>query len=85
MPDLKKYIAPVFATNSDNWLANAVPNGYQSFSNRARFPESWAGLSGEELEKASGIEDAVFCPSGLLEMFQRGSNGNSLATDNQPN
>ena len=33
-------------------------------SDRAKFPESWQGLMGEDLIRISGIKDAVFCAGG---------------------
>ena len=38
-----------------------VPAALGEFENRLDLPESWAGLEGAELTKASGVEDAVFC------------------------
>lgn len=36
----------------------------QSFENRIDLPASWAGLTGEDLEAACGIEGATFCHTG---------------------
>lgn len=35
-----------------------------SYVNLIKFPESWAGLTGEDLEGTSGVEGATFCHSG---------------------
>jgi uncharacterized UPF0160 family protein len=61
LEETKMYISPVFATDSPNWMAVAVPHGIQSFASRTSFPEAWRGLSDSELEEVSGIEGAIFC------------------------
>jgi uncharacterized UPF0160 family protein len=43
------------------WHLHTVPDQAGSFSNRKSLPESWAGLDGEELDKASGIQGCIFC------------------------
>ena len=37
------------------------PDRRKKFEQRKAMPKEWAGLSGEELEKATGIEGVVFC------------------------
>jgi len=44
-----------------HWVARALGVNADSFECRAYFPEGWAGLSDEKLEKESGIKGAVFC------------------------
>jgi uncharacterized UPF0160 family protein len=39
----------------------AVPRELGSFQNRRDLPEAWAGLDGERLVAATGVEDALFC------------------------
>lgn len=36
----------------------------EGFERKAYFPASWAGLRGEDLEKASGVNGATFCHNG---------------------
>jgi len=51
--------------DSDNWsVISARDNTEDYTSNRATFPESWRGLRDQELEKASGVEGAIFCHRG---------------------
>lgn len=45
----------------DRWSAAMVRKGHDSFEPRAKFPQAWAGLRGQELAAVSGIEDAIFC------------------------
>jgi uncharacterized UPF0160 family protein len=46
---------------SDGWGMQAVPKALGAFDNRRDLPAAWAGLSGDELAAASGVDDAVFC------------------------
>jgi uncharacterized UPF0160 family protein len=39
----------------------AVPRELGSFENRRDLPAPWAGLEGEDLVAATGVEDALFC------------------------
>ncbi len=46
---------------TNDWGVQAVPAAAHGFANRRDLPEPWAGLEGEELQRASGVADAVFC------------------------
>jgi uncharacterized UPF0160 family protein len=47
------------------WKLRAIPPSYEDRMNvKMPMPKSWAGLMGEELQKASGISGAVFCHKG---------------------
>ncbi len=49
------------------WSAKVVPIHGQTYNSRISFPESWRGLRDEEMAKASGVPDAIFCHnSGFL-------------------
>ena len=52
-----------------------IPKGYGTFENRVTFPESWAGLRDEELEKASGIAGAVFCHKNCFLFIAKNKEG----------
>ena len=56
-PDARFVVYP----KSDGWGLQAVPRALGAFDNRRDLPEAWAGLSGDELAAASGVEDAIFC------------------------
>jgi uncharacterized UPF0160 family protein len=43
------------------WHVNTVPDQPGSFANRKSLPAAWAGLDWEELDRAVGIPDCVFC------------------------
>jgi uncharacterized UPF0160 family protein len=51
--------------NHDQYTVQAVPPEAGSFAKRKPFPKEWGGLEGEELARVTGVEDAVFCHSGL--------------------
>jgi uncharacterized UPF0160 family protein len=64
---------------TDGWSLQAVPRELGDFTNRLDLPSEWAGLSGAELARVSGVPDAVFAHSkrfyasassrdGILEM-----------------
>ncbi|MEI6478833.1 MAG: MYG1 family protein [bacterium] len=39
----------------------AVRKNSSSFESRKKLPEAWAGKTGEELQKITGVSDAIFC------------------------
>ncbi len=49
-----------------NWAVETVKNDPRSFKNRKDLPKVWAGKTGAELQKASGIDDAIFCHRNLF-------------------
>lgn len=56
----------VFYPKSEGWGVQAVPRELGEFANRTDFPADWAGHSGAELARASGVPDAIFChPAGF--------------------
>ncbi|MBT7461463.1 MAG: MYG1 family protein [Waddliaceae bacterium] len=46
------------------WKLRGIPPSYNDMEVRVPFPESWAGLLGDELREVSGIPGAVFCHKG---------------------
>jgi uncharacterized UPF0160 family protein len=65
---VKDYPEPLFVIKqvkeNKNWHINAVNIDGSRFANRMDFPKSWAGKEDEELEKITGISDAIFCHNG---------------------
>ena len=57
----KNILFVVFPSNRGGYDIYSVPKELGSFESRKLFPESWAGLTNEELQKISGIETATFC------------------------
>ena len=56
----------VYPSHTGQWRIQAVPKELGSFENRKNLPASWAGLSDETLQAATGIPDAMFCHNGLF-------------------
>lgn len=55
----------VIFPSGKQWILRGIPpDKERKMDVRMPLPESWAGLLGEELEKVSGIEGAVFCHKG---------------------
>lgn len=50
----------IYERSSGGWGVKAVRIEPNSFETRKPFPESWAGLRDKELQKITGVEDAVF-------------------------
>lgn len=64
----------VYPSHSGKWIIQTVPVEPGSFEDRKSLPVSWAGLSGEEFQAITGLEDAMFCHNGRFiagsESFQ---------------
>ena len=62
---LVDYPEPLFVvkpnTSNGNWKVKTVKKSVASFVSRRDLPESWAGKTGEELAKITGIAGAIFC------------------------
>jgi len=56
----------VYPSQTGQWRIQTVPAELGSFEERKPLPKAWAGLSGEELQEATGIDDAMFCHNGLF-------------------
>ena len=46
---------------NSTWIVDAIRDNPQSFVNRKDLPLSWAGKRDEELQKITGVSDAIFC------------------------
>lgn len=47
-----------------DWTIGGIRKSEDGFELRADLPASWAGLSGEDLEAATGVPGALFCHNG---------------------
>lgn len=52
-----------YPSNRGGYAIKVVPKSIEDKSARMDFPQEWAGLEGEELEKVSGISGLTFCHS----------------------
>ncbi len=60
---LARIPAPLFVVHPQDgrWFVECVRDNPATFLNRKNLPESWAGLRDEEIAKATGVSDAIFC------------------------
>ena len=56
----------VYPSHSGQWIIQTVPVEPGSFEDRKSLPKAWAGLSDEEFQVETGLDDAVFCHNGLF-------------------
>lgn len=56
----------VYPSDTGQWRIQTVPAELGSFEDRKSLPKAWAGLSDQELQEVTGIEDAMFCHNGLF-------------------
>ena len=57
------------------WGAKAEREDLKSFKNKKDFPGSWAGLRDEELQKVTGVRDAIFCHRALFLAVAKSQEG----------
>ena len=76
---LYKYEEPVFVIfprlNDGLWSSEGVFADFPSFERRKKFPQAWAGLRNEELQKVTGVPEAVFCHRGLFLAVAKSKEG----------
>ena len=76
----------LYPSQTGQWRIQTVPVEQGSFENRKPLPQKWAGLSGAELQEATGIDDAMFCHNGLFiagaESFESTMIMATMALDN---
>lgn len=53
----------VFRSNRTGYTVMSVPKSNSSKVKKLLFPENWAGLTGEKLQRASNVSTALFCHS----------------------
>lgn len=56
----------VYPSHSGKWIIQTVPVEPGSFEDRKSLPQPWAGLSGDEFQAVTGLDDATFCHNGLF-------------------
>ncbi|MFY8326215.1 MYG1 family protein [Pseudoalteromonas sp. ZZD1] len=56
----------VYPSHSGKWIIQTVPVEPGSFEDRKPLPQPWAGLSGDEFQAVTGLDDATFCHNGLF-------------------
>jgi uncharacterized UPF0160 family protein len=67
----------VFPRANGQWILECTPAAPNSFDLRAPLPEAWAGLTDAELQRVTGVPDAVFAHRNLF-MAVAGSRDGAL-------
>ena len=73
LPETLYIIYPREVDNS--WGVEAVRKDFRNFENKKNLPEAWAGLRDEELQKVTGVKDAIFCHRALFLAVTRTKEG----------
>lgn len=58
----------LYPSNRGGWGIKTIKKSTEDKTDRLSFPENWAGLENQELEKITGIKDVTFCHSGRFLM-----------------
>ena len=58
----------LYPSNRGGWGIKTIKKSAEDKTYRLSFPENWAGLENQELEKITGIKDVTFCHSGRFLM-----------------
>ncbi len=77
-PILVKFPEPLFIVyprSDGTWGLKGVPQSSQSFMSRKKLPEAWGALVNEELQKVTGVPDAVFCHRALFLAVAKSKEG----------
>ena len=65
----------IYPKKTDDWRLHAVPQRLGDFANRKDLPAPWAGLQADELARATGVQDAVFCHTARFLVVARSRDG----------
>lgn len=69
------YIVRPRGESGETWGVKAVQKNSGSFENRKNLPQAWAGLRDEELQKVTGVSDAIFCHNGMFLAVAKSKEG----------
>ena len=66
-PKAKEINYVIFPSKRNDYKVRCVPDELNGFGQRMPLPVKWRGLKNEELQKCSGVSDAIFChPNGFI-------------------
>lgn len=66
-PKAKEINYVIYPSNRNDYKVRCVPDELNGFGQRMPLPVKWRGLKNEELQKCSGVSDAIFChPNGFI-------------------
>lgn len=66
LSNLPEPLFVIYPREDGFYTVKAIRSDVNSFKNRKDLPNSWAGLREEELQKITGVNDAIFCHRGLF-------------------
>jgi uncharacterized UPF0160 family protein len=76
---LNKFSEPLYViyprTDKVSYAVRAIREDPKNFKNRKNLPATWAGLRDEELQKVTGVKDAIFCHRALFLAVSRTKEG----------
>ncbi len=76
---LNNFPEPLFVVypraSSNAWKVEAIRENPKNFKNRKDLPKTWAGLRDEDLQKVTGVSDAIFCHRGLYLVVVKSKEG----------
>ena len=74
---LQNFLEPLFVVYGDkeDWSIVAMRKEKNSFGSRKNFPISWGGLSYKDLQKITGVSNAVFCHRALFMAVAKSKEG----------
>ena len=74
---LQDFPEPLFVVYGDkeDWSIVAMRKEKNSFGSRKNFPISWGGLSYKDLQKITGVSNAVFCHRALFMAVAKSKEG----------
>ena len=76
LPNLPEPLFAIYQRKIDgSWGIRTVAKVYGTFDNRKNFPKAWVGLRDAELQKITGVSDAVFCHRGLFLAVAKSKEG----------
>jgi len=73
--DLPEPLFVIYPRADGLWGAKAEKRESKSFENKKDFPMAWAGLRDEEIQRVSGVSDAVFCHRALFLCVAKSKEG----------
>ncbi len=71
----KKIVFVVSPKKNGSWAVETARDDLNSFENRKSLPKEWGGKRDEDLASVTGVEDAIFCHTGLFIAFAGSKEG----------
>ncbi len=75
LQSLPEPLYAIYPRVDNTWGVKAIRNDIKTFKNRKDFPTAWGGLKDVELQKITGVADAVFCHRALFLAVAKSKEG----------